>query len=371
MKKLIAILTTAILLTMTSCQSTGVSSENPSNIANQSSLITSQENESLHSDNTAWNITSLPEPMAVDSFEVAVMVQIGDPAETIPQRTYWKEKVLETGYYRFIGTYNDRYYFFGRDEEEQKEFVITSCDKNSENFEIHSDITEQIGHLAWLYNGAFYNLIDNDLYVYDLQTKEFRMLIDRTDDDSKLGKIVAITDGWIFFSDYNGITTEYCIKTGEIIESPNSIVGVGVDKKLFGVQFANDQFISEMMVSYDPFNNVLTEIRGTKNYKISNRVMIDDNGDVWAKEYPQDGEYTNYTLRKIHDSESLDGAYNSYYDEIINGWYYYRYIPNGSEEQYLARLNLSTGETQYCPSIYITNHYYELSHYFWGSTLEN
>lgn len=359
MKKIIALfLTTAMLLVVVGCKP----SDQPNKNTN-SSKIASQEKEPLPSEHAGWDMENLPSPKPVESFDIAVMVEVTDPAILVPQRTYYKGDVFETGYYIYKGSYNGRHYFYGKEKQEGP-WYITSCDRNSEDFQIHYDITEAIGYNACLYHGVFYNFMDdNALYAYDLENKEKSFLIhgDAT--------IKAITDGWIICRDRSGYNMAYCIETGELIEYPNAkeVVGVGVDKKMFGIQHKGNSRIFKVFASYDPFTDGLTEIRTGNKDEVYSHPIIDDNGDVWTIIYNNDNEST--TLYKVHDAVSADGAYADYIDDIINGWYYYRYTPPGSEEENLARLNLVTGETEYCPNIVLLGAH-RVMNFYWGSGIK-
>ncbi len=358
-KATVWLITVVMFFTMTACQPTDISSKSSSSKPASEQTAGAIE----------WDMTKVSAPKAVDNFDVPVLVRIGDDTEIIPQKLYYDKEVLQSGYYEYKGTYNDRHYFFGL--EDYSEYIICSCDKNYQNFEKHYDITAQVKHDACIYNGVFYNwnLVEDTLYAYDLRTKERRILIDGSSKNYGLVNIISITDGWIFSS--NSVSNKdniigYCIQTGKIIErsSPILCVGaVGADGLLYGYLCEDNNILA----SYDPVNDKLTNIEGINTQNEYMGIMVDSNGDIWVRDYHQDGQ--NYTLRKVHAARSLNSVQKrTNLNRIVNGWYYYHYESDVSNQKKLARMNLSTGEAQYCKDIVVDIYNYEVLPYYWGYT---
>ena len=177
MKKITVLLMAVILLlTMSACRHNDFDSD-------KSSKLTTPENSS------EWDMTKLDFPKAVDSFDIAVLVQASDPADITKQKVYYNGSGFECGYYRYIGTHNARHYFYGV---EGTESFICSCDKNGEDFKKHPDIESTMG--IALYNGTFYNWQDGALCQYDPDTNKIEKLINKKGTYSILG----VSDGWCF-----------------------------------------------------------------------------------------------------------------------------------------------------------------------------
>ena len=358
MKKSAALLMVMIMLFgMTACKPADTVSKNSSNIPSSEQTAFATE----------WNMTKVSPPKAVDGFDIPVLVGRGGDVDVVRNKLYYNGKASDSGYYEYKGSFNGRHYFYGlRDYSEGD--IICSCDEKYEDFKIHSDIPEQIDYSACLYDGVFYNWYSYGkiLYAYDLQTKKLSVLIDGSDKNYGSVSVIAITDGWIFSRNSIGNHTDgiigYNIQTGEAFEKscPISCIGaVGTDGILYG-------FWAGELAAYDPLKDELTEIGGINAKDIYTNLMIDKSGDVWALDYHEDGE--NHTICKVHDAKSTNGVQNHHLDseKVTDGWYYYRYTPDKSDKKYLARLNLSTGETEYCEDIVVGNYiYYPIPHY-WG-----
>ncbi len=342
MKKITVLLMAVILLFTTSaCRHNDFDSD-------KSSKLTTPENSS------EWDMTKLDFPKAVDSFDIAVLVQASDPADITKQKVYYNGSGFECGYYRYIGTHNARHYFYGV---EGTESFICSCDKNGEDFKKHPDIESTMG--IALYNGMFYYWQNDALCQHDPDTKKTEKLINKNGTYSILG----VSDGWIYsFSDSHILG--YRLQDSETIQRDRVASGVLMDGKIIGAQLENGLYTNlKELIIYDIISDTITKIEGVNDPNVYEGIMLDDNGDVWVRDYHGDGK--NYTLRKIYAPKLQDTAAN-WNDSIIDGWYYYRYSPDENGKEYIARLNLTSGEAEYCKNIDVTSHYYELLPYFWN-----
>lgn len=349
MKKItVLLMAVSLLFTMSACAPTDASSDVSSKLTASESAPSANE----------WDMTKLASPKSVNSFDIAVLVQTGDPADITNQKVYYKDKAFECGYYRYIGTSNGRHYFYGTESGESgTESFICSCDKSGVDFKKHPDIESTMG--TALYNGMFYYWQDDALCQHDPDTKKTEKLINKNGTYSILGA----SDGWIFSFSSSDILG-YRLQDGETTQRERVASGVLMDGKIIGAQLENGRYtnLNELII-YDIISDTITKIEGVNDPNVYEGIMLDYNGDVWVRDYHGDGK--NYTLRKIYDSESQNILEN-HYDTIINGWYYYTYSPEGSENKYIARLNLTSGETEYCKNIDVTSHYYELLPYFWN-----
>ncbi len=352
MKKIVALLISVLMLfALTACKPSDTGSSNLSSIT--------------FSEQTAWDMTKVSEPKAVNGFDTPILIGVGGDTDIIRNKLYYNNKVSDSGYYEYKGTYNGRHYFFGL--EDYSEYLICSCDENYEDFKKHYDISEQIWHNATLYNGVFYNWHYNKdiLYAYDLETKERSVLIDYSDKNYGLISIVSITDGWIYsrFDIANAdVIIGYNIQSGETFEKASPITltsAVGTDGILYG-------YGADELKSFDPINDKLTEIEGINTKNEYYGIMADSNGDIWVRDYHEDNK--NYTLRKVHDAKSTDSVQSLPFNRIVNGWYYYQYSPDGSKDECLTRLNLTTGRSQYCKNMVVKKYNYYPFPYYWGFT---
>ncbi|MBE6789405.1 MAG: hypothetical protein E7539_07095 [Ruminococcaceae bacterium] len=341
-KQIFCALTAALLIfSFAACNSESVK-ENDSG----ESQISSQASEV-----TKWDITKLEKPTAVDSFDAAVIVYASDtdPANCT---LYYNGESYDSGSYNYLGNFSGRYYFMGIENYSDDYGFISSCDEDYRDFKKHKDITEKIGYDALLYDGKLYNWQDNTLCAYDLQTNSLSTL---TENLADYATIDAITDGWVY-SNYNNTTHAYCIKTGEVIEKEHKSTEVASDGLLFGFKYDAPNPVK--IVSCDFFSDTVTDI---KEAQAGDSLLCDDNGDVWAV-----GE--NNVVYKMHDAKSADSANHVNNKWIANGWYYYRYRANDNKEYSLARFDLSTGKTEYCPDIIVSENsepkpYTVLNHY--------
>lgn len=358
MKKTIALLTTLVMLfAITACKPTDTGTQNSSNIPSS---------EQTNFD-TEWDMTKVSSPKSVDSFDIPVLVGVGGDVDVISNKLYYNSEVSNSGYFKYKGTYNGRHYFYGLEDYAEGD-IICSCDEKYEDFKKHSDIPKQIDYTACLYNGILYNwyLYEKILYAYDLQTNKLSVLLDASDKNYGSMKIISITDGWILSrietSSHSESIMAYNIQTGETLENPCPIScdgAVGTDGILYG-------FWADELASYDPVKGELTEIGGINAKSTYTNLMVDKNGDVWALDYHEQGE--NHTVCKVYEAKSANSVqnYSLKSNKIINGWYYYEYEPENSDKKYLARLNLSTGETEYCKNIEVGNYPYYPTPYYWG-----
>ena len=93
-------------------------------------------------------------------------------------------------------------------------------------------------------------------------------------------------------------------------------------------------------------------------------LLMDINGDIWVKDM---GYGSPEVLKKVADGNGDTALPYNPGVSIIDGWYYYRHYSEGVDmRSYLARLNLKTGEMEYCPNIELTGLRFEVQPHYWG-----
>lgn len=309
----------------------------------------------LENEKDVWDMSEVSAPVAVDSFEVAVLAQVGDPTSS-DYNLYYNGKTYPCNFREYMGEYNGRYYFFGTDVKSRSRFY-SSCDKKYKDYKVHQDFSDEIEGNALLYNGKIYQRDKKGIRAYSVETKEWTTILDADAADG-LGEITSIADGWIYGEDIDIYALN--IETGELIKRkrPQS-AGVFVDGKNIGCGLESNNYTNDIRI-YDLINDELKKIDGINSWG----VIVDDNGDVWAEDYQRERE-TNI-LRRVHKGIAKDSVH-AQYDNLTGGWYYYRYTLAGGDTKCVARLNLSTGEHQYCPEMIVESEDLRILPHFWGN----
>jgi|GEM_PF-1995872 len=311
--------------------------------------------------------TPTKEPVAVDQFDVTVLTNDTDVA--IADHTIlYNGKERGKGYYSYLGEWDGRYYFWGIENYDEDAFIC-SCDKEYKDFQKHPDITLENG--IFLYDGVFYSWKGKwqdteepkGLYAYDLRTKQGRLLLNKGQAD---GAIHTIADGWIVFRHEASVKTwAYHIETGRTVTFSERIVyGTLANGVLYGFRSDRGNKLAKPyeLVALDLESGEMTTVTAAQNPQTP--LLMDINGDIWVKDMSYDG---TTVLKKVADGNGETALPYNPGVSIIDGWWYYRYRPEISDKRsYLARLNLKTGEMEYCPNIDLTGLRFEVQPHYWG-----
>lgn len=307
------------------------------------------------------------EPTAVDQFDMAVLTHDTD-VDIAGHTILYNGKERGKGYYSYLGEWDGRYYFRGIENYDEDAFIC-SCDKEYKDFQKHPDIAFMNG--IFLYDGVFYSWKGKwqdteepkGLYAYDLRTKQGRLLLNKGQAD---GAIHTIADGWIVFRHEASVKTwAYHIETGRTVTFSECIhYGILANGVLYGFRSDRGNKLAKPyeLVALDLESDKMTTLAVIQNPRPP--LLMDINGDIWVKDMGYDG---TAVLKKVADGNGETALPYNPGVSIIDGWYYYRYRPEGSDKRsYLARLNLKTGETEYCPNIELTGLRFEVQPHYWG-----
>lgn len=307
------------------------------------------------------------EPTAVDQFDVTVLTNDTDVAIT-DYTILYNGKERGKGYYSYLGEWDGRYYFWGIENYDEYEFIC-SCDKEYKDFQKHPDIT--VTNDIHLYDGVFYTWKGmwqdteepKGLYAYDLRTNQGRLLLNKGQAD---GSIHTIADGWIVFRYETSVKTwAYHIETGRTVTFSEHIhYGILADGVLYGFRSDRGYKLATPyeLVALDLESGEMTTVTVIQNPRPP--LLMDINGDIWVKDM---GYGSPEVLKKVADGNGETALPYNPGVSIIDGWYYYRHYSEGVDmRSYLARLNLKTGEMEYCPNIELTGLRFEVQPHYWG-----
>lgn len=341
-----------LLATMCSCMPRNSANNDSSGIANadDTSSASASDEGGLH-----WMPEKIPTPIKVDSFDVPVIIGDND-VDVVNATLYYNGKSYSSGCYSYIGSHNGRHYFQGW-ENLKNDYAnygyVCSCDENYENFERYDGIHKEFSAEFVMYNGLLYNWKKGDLYSYDIATKTEKLIYDGASD--YYNRIDFISDDWVYTPEKPAIN----VKTGETVNLPfKKTLGTDKDGLIWGYES------SEQVTRIQTYNKQTGDIKIVKELELAwgSEAQRDDNGDVWIRD---NSSTLGYGYIKLFEFQGDDIAFARHDTHLSNGYYYYSYSPEGEEKSYLARINLKTGKTEYCPNIPFTC-WLNVNPYFWG-----